>query len=399
LEMISCLGFRENMSAYIDDELNEVERLSFEEHIRDCRDCERELDEMTRIIGIYTSVPQLELPADFHAELHDKLLTVADRKAKKDSSIQKTKNFFFSKTFASIAAAALLIFLGGTFVRFGLFSSKMAADSAMAPAAKGMATEEADAEAEADSFSMAQAASEDAGESKADMSEPLHMDDGSTGDYNSAGDDAVGFRSIDNGSGTVEVDRSGTIEGRKAALSMAEMPKSEMFYNRMATITVTADELADVAEKVRLIAIENNGEEIEEAQQALSDTLKGAEEIAIQDNEAVSYSTVEQIPTQIVFVFSQTQYERFVNDLGDTLGAANIHMGAFVSEDMTDTVNSMIEESEQIGLQLQELQNKEKAGTDEIAMLKQLKEEIDGQVEIVRLGSDFVTVTLTINPK
>jgi hypothetical protein len=59
----------------------------------------------------------------------------------------------------------------------------------------------------------------------------------------------------------------------------------------------------------------------------------------------------------------------------------------------------MIEESEKIDIKLQEYQKEDKTDTDTIAKLKQTKEEVDGQIEIIRLGSDFVTVTITINQK
>jgi uncharacterized protein with HEPN domain len=394
--MKSCLSYRENISAYIDGELDEVQRLSFEEHIEKCHDCKRELDEMTRIVSLCVNLPQHELPAEFQAELHEKLLAVADRKAVKDRKILKTKNFLFSKTFASMAAGVLLIFLAGTFVRFGLFSSKMTADSAADHAVPEMAM------AEADLYSASAAEPEkafDGGNTGA--GEPFYVDDGS------AGYGVSGYSSIENGSGTI--DRSGTIEGRKSAMSIAELPDREVVLNKMSTITVTAEDLSDVAEKVRLIAIENSGEELKSSEKAPDDVSYNVEslgeasatsaDIFAQKNEDDSFGGADEIRTQITFVFPQTQYERFVNELSNTLGAANVHMGAFVSEDMTDTINSMIEESEKIDIKLQEYQKEDKTDTDTIAKLKQTKEEVDGQIEIIRLGSDFVTVTITINQK
>ena len=59
LEMASCFDTRENICAYIDNVLDADERRSFEEHIRDCRDCRRELEEMKRIAGSATNFRSL----------------------------------------------------------------------------------------------------------------------------------------------------------------------------------------------------------------------------------------------------------------------------------------------------------------------------------------------------
>ncbi len=395
--MKSCINYRENISAYIDDELDEAQKLSFEEHIGKCRECKREFDEMRRIVSICNSLPQQELPAEFQMELHEKLLAVKQRKAVKAESIRKTKSFFFSKAFASIAASVLLIFLAGTFIRFGLFSSKMTADNAADSAAPEMAM------AKADLYSAEEAAPGDKplDGNNADAKGASYVDDGS------AEGDLTGYNSIDSGSGTVETDRSGTMAGRKAALSLAELPESEVVLYMTSTITITSEEPDDVAERVRLIAIANSGEEMESVQvlQDASDEME-AFSIAVSTNRDLAaqstsddYDKTDQMRTLIHFVLPQMQYDRFISELSDTMGAANIHMGAFVSEDMTDTINSMIIESEKIDTRLQGLQSEQKTDKNEIAKLKQLKEAVDAQIESIRLGSDFVTVTITITQK
>ncbi len=395
--MKSCLSYRENISAYIDDELDEVQKLSFEEHLGKCRECKRVLDEMKRIVSICSSLPQQELPAEFQAELHEKLVAVADRKASKDESIRKAKNFFLSKAFASIAASVLLIFLAGTFVRYGLFSSKMTADNAAEQAAPEMAM------AKADLYSAAEAAPGDKplDGNNTDARGTSYVDDGS------AGGGMVDYNSIDSGSGTVEIDRSGTMAGRKAALSLAELPESEVVLYKTSTITITSEEPDDAAERVRLIAIGNNGEEMETVQ-VLQDASEDMEAFGIAASANIDlaaqptsdgYGKTDQMRTQMHFLLPQMQYDRFISELSDTMGAANIHMGAFVSEDMTDTINSMITESEKIDSRLQGLKGDQTADTDKMAKLKQSKEEVDAQIESIRLGSDFVTVTITINQK
>ena len=375
--MTSCLNARENICAYIDQELNEKEKLCFEEHIGNCSGCRRELEEMTRIIGLCTSVPQQELPADFQAELHEKLLAVADRHAKDTKSIWKKKGFILTRTVASIAAGVLLIFLAGNFVKYGMNSLKTT-DSAAPQSAKMAMAAEAPAEYRSenrqDSYSIAGAEMENDGAAVAE--------------------DAVTHFSMSvDESKSVEVDRSATIEEREASMYMTGMASGETVYYRMSTVTITADEPEEIVQTVKVLAEGNGGEEASAAMLNIQDA--NAEKIGNRFNEVMA-----DLQTPLQFVFQQNSYEQFITVLNDALGAANVQMGAFVTEDVTETVNNMIRESEAIDERLQELQKENKdAGSDEITKLKTHKETIEDQIEKTRLDSDLVTVTIYINQK
>ena len=70
-----------------------------------------------------------------------------------------------------------------------------------------------------------------------------------------------------------------------------------------------------------------------------------------------------------------------------------------VTEDLTDTLNELINESARIDNSIWELQKGNSAGSSEIDELRKEKEIVDGQIESIRLGSDYVTVTVNINNK
>ncbi len=376
--MTSCLNARDNICAYIDHELNEEEKLCFEEHISNCSGCRRELEEMTRIVGLCTRLPQQELPADFNAELHEKLLAVADKQTRDSKSIWKKKSFIFTRTVASIAAGVLLIFLAGSFVRLGMNSSKTADSAAPQSANMTMA-------AEAPSADKLDTGSESYGNAEAEIE---------AGGAAIAEDAITHFSMSVDESKSVEVDRSATIEEREASMYLSGMAAGETVYYRMSTVTITADEPEEMAETIKVLAAGNGGEE-----EAPATMLKiqdaNAERIEARFSEAIA-----GIQTPLRFVFQYDSYDKFITVLNDALGAANVQMGAFVSEDVTDTINSMISESEAIDERLQELQKEKKStDSDEITGLKKQKETIEAQIEEMRLDSDLVTVTIYINKK
>ena len=379
--MSSCMNVRDNICAYIDNELNVEEKLSFEEHIEGCSECRKELREMTRIIGLCTSIPQQELPVEFKTELHEKLLAVADRQTKNNISIWKKKGFIFTRTIASIAAGVLLIFLAGNFVKFGLGSTK-SADNAPQSAEMAMAA------------------------GKPETSEDALQDNKSDADYGMNSDGAVIAEdeayslslSVDN-SESVEVDRSAAPEERIASIKKAGLADTETLYNKMSTVTITSEEPEEMAETIRVLAIGNGGEEgISAILEMKNASLEAPGGIEMQFSEGIE--TIETMQPKLQFIFPQSNFDQFITVLNDALGAANVQMGAFVSEDVTQLLNYMIQESEDIDetLQKNEMENGN-MDSDEINKLKMHKQVTEDQIEEMRQGSDLVSVTIYINMK
>ena len=289
----------------IDQELNEEEKLCFEEHISNCSGCRRELEEMTRIVGLCTGLPQQELPADFNAELHEKLLAVAERHKRDSTSIWKKKGYLFTKTIASIAAGALLIFFVGNFVKYGLRSSKTA-DSA-APQSANMAM-----------------AAEAPAEFKYEMDSGIegYAGAGMKDDGIAIADDAVTHFSMSvDESKSVDIDRSATIEEREASM-YSKISAGETVYYRMSTVTVIADEPEEMEETIKVLAFGNGGEEASAKMMNVPDA--NTERIESRFTDALT-----SIQTPLRFVFQQNSYDKFITVLNDALGAANVQMGAF----------------------------------------------------------------------
>lgn len=379
--MTSCSNARENISAYIDNELSIDERHSFEKHIGSCKECKNELDEMTHIVGLCANLPQQELPVDFKAELHEKLLAVADRQKSNIRSIKKSKSFLFTKTFASIAAGMLLIFLAGSLYKFGLFSPMKSQDKSNSIAMAAEQPAAAKMEENSDTFATGSEADNAGVADKTEM-----------GFSAAAADDAAYF----------DVDRSATAQDREAAIAgSGQLLKIETAGNKLSTITISADNPDVQAEKVRTLALENNGEVVDKSANLMATTTTESTDQAVSIQADTAMETTGALTqTELNFIIPDTQYDQFITGLNTTFGEANVQKGAFVTEDMTEVLNSYIARSNEIDNRIQELQKKDSTkNSSEINDLKAEKEAVNSRIDQIRLGTDFVNVTVYIITK
>lgn len=78
---MNCNEVRDLLSLYIDDELDENEKLLVEEHLQMCEECQKELEEYKKIIQALQEIPDEEPPLGYCKRLHEKLLAVEAEKA------------------------------------------------------------------------------------------------------------------------------------------------------------------------------------------------------------------------------------------------------------------------------------------------------------------------------
>lgn len=104
---MKCEVIRNMISAYIDKDLNDIDKQEFENHLSMCPECKAEYESIYEITSICGSLEEVELPSDFRTELHQKLL---EEKGKK-----RFGRFFGRrgmKAAAGISAAVLVIAIG-----------------------------------------------------------------------------------------------------------------------------------------------------------------------------------------------------------------------------------------------------------------------------------------------
>ena len=381
--MTSCADVRENISAYADNELDINERQLFEEHISNCPSCREELEDMLRIIAICKSMPQQELPEGFKAELHEKLTAVSDRRENLHVVREKPKKVIFTRTIASIAAGILLIFLGGGIVRFGLFSgnlmSKTADSSEMMPATPSL-TAAPDEENTVFSF--------DAMTDSAANQLSAPPAESGAGDANMDFGIMANEQPMEAPPKSFAVDRSVANEARDDGSYKAM--DNEAAARKSSTITVmVAKDMEVETERINELASVNNG-----MMPAGDEVLNGSH--SSPDMAMVSLPQ-DEARKQLQYVFTDEDFSVFLATLFNTYGQADVQVGAYVTEDMTDTMNMLIDQSVLIDAEIQNLQtNNSSKSQEEINRIKKEKEKVDGQIEEIRLNSDFMTVTVYV---
>lgn len=115
--MNGCNSYMENLSAYLDGELSQADKQSFEEHVHSCEACSNELALMKAIISSCNELEE-ELPEGFEASLHKRL------EAAKEEVASKKKQLVRIRTYTQIAAGFVLVTALGLFIRSGLFMQK-----------------------------------------------------------------------------------------------------------------------------------------------------------------------------------------------------------------------------------------------------------------------------------
>lgn len=115
---MNCNDVRDNISLYIDDELNEEEKKLMEEHLKKCAECSKELEEYKKIIQMLCELPDEEPPVGYCKRLHEKLLNT--KLQEKEETVisrvvempNKTKNNRFKWIkYGGLAASLALILL------------------------------------------------------------------------------------------------------------------------------------------------------------------------------------------------------------------------------------------------------------------------------------------------
>ncbi|MGB4439865.1 MAG: DUF4349 domain-containing protein [Sedimentibacter sp.] len=110
---MNCDEIKNLLSLYIDDELDEEERLLVEEHLQKCEDCQKELEEYKKIIQALKNIPDEEPPSGYCKRLHEKLLIVEIPKVITGDKIPKKtmSNKFRWVKYGGMAAALVLVIL------------------------------------------------------------------------------------------------------------------------------------------------------------------------------------------------------------------------------------------------------------------------------------------------
>jgi hypothetical protein len=390
------MAARDNICAYLDNELSPEERRRFEEHIESCDACRQELEEMRELVGLCTSLPQQELPEGFKSELHERLLTVADGQKNNVTVIDRTKKLRYIKMLTSVAAGLLLIFLTGSLIKYGFFqmgltgkSDKNTAMAAMEAPAQPSASKKFGAAAD-NGAAVGAATTNAVTANAADAAGAVEAAPG-----------IVSFNQSVTAPNGTEADRSVTENDRgTASVYTALAPVDDTVSNKVSTITITVDDPGAVTEKIKILAVENNGGLKEPVLLKSAKIASDGQTEAAGTGEASATATTGTEAAQpLRYVIPSANYDKFMSSINGTFGASNIQSGALVTEDLTGTLKDKMKQSDEIDAKIQELQQDSAKNAEAIDELKAEQEQLDDQIETIRLDTDFVTITIYINKK
>lgn len=88
---MTCKNIEQQISRYLDGELNDGEISAMMEHIENCKACEILFEDMKLIHETMAGMPQMELPENFEAELHEKLLQASAEESESDNEMEHAR--------------------------------------------------------------------------------------------------------------------------------------------------------------------------------------------------------------------------------------------------------------------------------------------------------------------
>ena len=102
--ILRCSSFRENLSAFLDDELDSREHEQMELHISECMDCRQEAEKLREMVGLIMATPRPEVPAQAWSGTLRKIEAASEKPA-------WTQVFRIPKWGTIPAAAAIFVLL------------------------------------------------------------------------------------------------------------------------------------------------------------------------------------------------------------------------------------------------------------------------------------------------
>ena len=131
---MNCNKIHELIDMYVDGNLSEAENREIEKHMEECDDCKAMVEDMLSLKDMLGNLPELDLPENFEAELHNKLVEEASQNTL-DKKVKTGPWGFFNKykytlsTVAAVFVVAVILTTGGLDELRGGMESDMSYDT------------------------------------------------------------------------------------------------------------------------------------------------------------------------------------------------------------------------------------------------------------------------------
>lgn len=99
---MDCSLYKSLLSPYIDKDINEIDKTELKKHLSVCKECMDDYKALLSVVKSCNDIEEIDIPADFHMELHEMLSELTAKKS-------KVKLLRFNWKWASGVAAVFLI--------------------------------------------------------------------------------------------------------------------------------------------------------------------------------------------------------------------------------------------------------------------------------------------------
>ncbi len=79
---MDCSIYKSLLSPYIDKDINEIDKIELEKHLSVCKECMDEYMALLSVVKNCNDIGEVDIPADFYTELHEKLSELTVKKSK-----------------------------------------------------------------------------------------------------------------------------------------------------------------------------------------------------------------------------------------------------------------------------------------------------------------------------
>lgn len=409
--MKKCEEIRDNISLYIDNELDEKYVLEFEQHIDDCKSCKKELDEIKAVVDLCLGASeQVDLPEDFSDKLHEKLMWEKEKMTSKNKVLGALGKY--AGIFSSAAAILLIAFLV-----YGVWNNQVKYDVAMEDSThKGAGYKDAGNNDKKDLKNLGKAMKPEV-QSGADSSKPSEDKESRGLKFGASAEGTYDYGtepSLRNNNGSIYFDKSMTDEDstkannytvgdatqKKDALTdSAKAGTESMAFDIQPTasgdtilaVSATSSDLMQNTGNVTIYS--NNTEGLMDEVKALAAGFQVQGEKSVRSNiELTSTSNVVDIKVL------SSRYDELIALLVSKYGQNNIVANKMVNEDFTKKL-------EELNSSLSQLEAKintaEKDGTSSggLQEMKNQRDAVKSQIEDYRNASNYIDISFEIRKR
>jgi hypothetical protein len=366
--MKNCTEVRKLISLYIDNELSKAELEEFNKHINSCSHCRTELEEIKTVVRFCSDIDEVELPANFKSELHEKLVEIKNQMDKRNRIVLLRNKYI--KIFSTVAAGFLLVLFVKGFYDRGAFGPFIANDSAKSEEAVEAPMEiMSDAAEENFEISAAGNKSKEKFESAEQDAEISMM---------APEKESAGSARYTKGS-----------DGRKTGTAIVDMG---LVTNRKVNIAISVDNTVSIeeeTEKIRGFALQNGAEFPKLNMPEAADTF-GIKEQPQEESD-------EQSIIILNFKIPNIYYEQLVSQLTSEWGKEEVVLGDVKIEDLTSTIDQLNIIISDLNEQISKVESRgEVSDLQELERLKDEREKVLDEIESINLDSDFTFVNIEV---